>query len=66
MSKSLNADHLHVILDALQYAAFVNMPEHFSESYEGDPADDPKVTPEGWERTRAEAAQIVGDNLSAL
>lgn len=62
---ALDADHLHVILDALQFAHAANIPEHFSAGYADPSPEDPKGTPEGWERTRADAERIVGDMLGS-
>lgn len=61
--EALHADHLHVILDALQFAAKQNIPEHFSSGYDDPHPEDPKGTPEGWERLRREAERIIGDQL---
>jgi hypothetical protein len=60
----LSVDHLHVILDALQFTKSANIPEHFADGYDDPDPDDPKGTAEGWERLRAEAESIVGDLLA--
>jgi len=61
----LTADHMHVILDCLGAGALPNMAAQHAADYDDDP-DDPKATPEGWERLRAEAVEEIGKRLSTL
>lgn len=54
---TFNADHAHVLLDAL--SATGHLTETASAEYDGDPANDPKLAPEGYAALRAEAASFL-------
>lgn len=44
----LTADEIHVVLDVLAAGDSIASARAPWDAYEGDPADDPKVTADGW------------------
>lgn len=62
----LTADEIYVVLDVLEAGDYIAGSCAPWDAYEGDPADDPKVTEAGWRALLDAAKAKLGNELNRL